>query len=617
MTTKMKQQLISAAWVLGTAILYSIVYLNFYDDFGGSLAAFSIVPVIVGAYQRGVRCGVVISIVMILVNTLLMNAVKPSDFRWDILLVHGGIPANLAQVVIAVMVGMHHDRKQLLMKILTEKNTALVEKGKKEKSLNESVRYIESILNTAPTGIFTVDQQQRIKSWNSMAEKITGLKEEEVLNKRCLDVWECPTCKKGCGLFSDKVEKPLFGRECEIVLPDRKLLITKNLNLLHDSEGNTIGGVEIFMDITQQRKQEKTILDSERSFKSIFENSSEGLHLISLESGKFISVNKAMSDIFGYSEKEFLDIKPQDISHPDDKDKQDKAFAVLRSGMKIENIEGRRLRKDGSVFWALISAAQIKWKGQRVIYGTIRDITALKEYQQKLKEKNREILDFTNAVTHDLKKPLATMKTINTLFGNEVVCKLDEDGKEAMVLFNDSIQYMQEMLQDLLSCAKLDAGAQALDYEEIDLEELINSVFRKLKLAASSKNVTLVNNVKQRPWIIDQKGITKVFMNLVGNAINYIGINNPDPKITIDYKKGKNDDLMIIVKDNGMGIPEGAQADIFQKFKRGDNVSGISGTGLGLSIVKGVVEAHGGRIWFESKEGEGTTFYFTLSNQKW
>ena len=101
-------------------------------------------------------------------------------------------------------------------------------------------------------------------------------------------------------------------------------------------------------------------------------------------------------------------------------------------------------------------------------------------------------------------------------------------------------------------------------------------------------------------------------MNLIGNAINYIG-DKPNPEIIISLSKQQgNNEYLFSVKDNGIGISEEAQSNIFEKFQRGTNISGISGTGLGLSIVKSIIEAHKGKIWLESKEGEGTTFNFTI-----
>ena len=99
-------------------------------------------------------------------------------------------------------------------------------------------------------------------------------------------------------------------------------------------------------------------------------------------------------------------------------------------------------------------------------------------------------------------------------------------------------------------------------------------------------------------------------MNLIGNSINYIGI-GPDRTIDIGAESAEGEKVYYI-RDNGIGIPEETQKTLFQKFKRGTNVSDINGTGLGLLIVKGIIEAHGGKIWAESMVGEGTTFYWTI-----
>jgi signal transduction histidine kinase len=174
-----------------------------------------------------------------------------------------------------------------------------------------------------------------------------------------------------------------------------------------------------------------------------------------------------------------------------------------------------------------------------------------------------------------------------------------------------SIDYMSVMLEDLLTVSRLDAGKKVITCEAIDLKEMVDSVLERLKLQASQKRIAIANNCTG--FIsADKKNIEKLFMNCIGNAINYIG-GNPDPRIFIG-SRFLSDSRMYecIINDNGTGISADIQEEIFQKFKRGKNVSGIQGTGLGLAIAKSVVEMHGGKIWLKSKEGEGTTLYFTL-----
>jgi signal transduction histidine kinase len=170
--------------------------------------------------------------------------------------------------------------------------------------------------------------------------------------------------------------------------------------------------------------------------------------------------------------------------------------------------------------------------------------------------------------------------------------------------------YMRDMLDDLLALARLEAGDRNFTIEEFDLHALALEVVGRLKYLIEEKNVTVVIEKELGAVKADKKEIAKVYMNLIGNAINYIG-EDPGKKIEagVNRSEGKN---IYFVRDSGIGIPEDTQKTLFQKFKRGSNVTGISGTGLGLSIVKGIIEAHGGKIWVESSVNRGTTFYFTI-----
>jgi signal transduction histidine kinase len=178
----------------------------------------------------------------------------------------------------------------------------------------------------------------------------------------------------------------------------------------------------------------------------------------------------------------------------------------------------------------------------------------------------------------------------------------------------EASHYMQEMLEDLLTCARLESGTQELTVEEIGFRDLADEVRGRLKFQIEEKKISVTLSEGDVTVMADWKQLTRVLMNLVGNAINYIG-SGPDKFVRIGWKQ-KNGATVFTVEDNGIGVPEKSQKDLFGKFKRGSNVAGVQGTGLGLSIVKGIVEAHGGKIWFESENGRGTTFYFTLAGKE-
>ena len=232
------------------------------------------------------------------------------------------------------------------------------------------------------------------------------------------------------------------------------------------------------------------------------------------------------------------------------------------------------------------------------------------ETQLKLEKKNREILEFTNSITHDLKKPLAVMKTVCSLVKNEACGKLNEEGMEAVGMGAEAISYMEDMLEDLLASAQLEAGVSKLMIEEFDLNALISEVATRFKYLIEEKKVKVSIHEALGRVKADRKNVGKVYMNLIGNALHYIG-QGPDKRIEVGVATIEGEKTYF-VRDNGIGIPEDSKATLFQKFKRGSNIGDVGGTGLGLSIVKGIVDAHGGRVWAESKVNEGSTFYFTL-----
>jgi PAS domain S-box-containing protein len=363
-------------------------------------------------------------------------------------------------------------------------------------------------------------------------------------------------------------------------------------------------------DISKRKKAEASLAESEKSFRSMFELTSDGVALINLETNRFIAVNHAMCSLFGYTENEFLKLTPEDIAPPEAKGIMYDAMKIVFDGGHISDNEGICLRKDGTKVNVIVCCRRLSWKGSQVIYVTFNDVTFLKDIQRRLENKNREILEFTNSVTHDLKKPLAVMKNVCSIIKSGACGTLNDDGKEAVGMGAESISYMQEMLEDLLACAQLEAGVRTLSIEDFDLHALALEVVARLKYHIEEKQVSITIDNGLGSIKADKKDMAKVYMNLIGNAINYIG-EGPAKKIVAGMEMVQGNKIYF-VRDSGIGIPEDTQKTLFQKFKRGSNVTGINGTGLGLSIVKGIIEAHGGKIWVESKVNEGTTFYFTF-----
>ncbi|MBN1308574.1 MAG: PAS domain S-box protein [Chitinispirillaceae bacterium] len=360
-------------------------------------------------------------------------------------------------------------------------------------------------------------------------------------------------------------------------------------------------------EIEERTKAENELRRSEASVRSIHRAAPVGIAVA--RNRTMLTVNRHICEITGYTEENLLG---RDIGLFFESDDEYRRVGTALDGTVVPKehaaVEAKFRRRDGKGIDVLLTSVMIEGTDQTVI--TITDITPQKDIQEQLRKKNLETLEFANAVTHDLRKPLTTMILVMDMAEKGAFGALNDDGVEAIGNGLKAAQYMQELLEDLIACAKLETGTQELTIETTGFKELSEAVLAGLKYQIEEKKIIVETASGDVTFNADKKQLTRALMNLVGNAVTYIG-SGPDRRIRIGWER-RNGAPVFFVEDNGMGIPRESQEHLFRKFKRGSNVRGISGTGLGLFIVKGIIEAHGGTVWFESEAGKGTTFRFTL-----
>jgi signal transduction histidine kinase len=218
----------------------------------------------------------------------------------------------------------------------------------------------------------------------------------------------------------------------------------------------------------------------------------------------------------------------------------------------------------------------------------------------------------TQAITHDLRKPLASLKAMISLLAKGSLGDLNDSQREAVDTASEANDYMMNLVGDLLEAARLETGRKLMELEQVLLPPLVERVRRRFKYQIEAAGIRFsVENLPESIWC-DEAALEKVFMNLIGNSISYIG--DGTKKITV---RGRMDHetLVIEVADTGLGIPETSLSRVFEKFHRGQNVLDTRGTGLGLGIVKAIVVAHGGEMEIESREAEGTRVSFSLPHK--
>lgn len=343
---------------------------------------------------------------------------------------------------------------------------------------------------------------------------------------------------------------------------------------------------------------------------AIFDNSSLGIVLTKF--GQIVEVNNAFCELLGYSNTELKALDVKTISVKDDYLESRQLMEQLDKGL-IDNfsMNKRYIKKNEDTIWAKTNVAAIRDNNGVLKYqvALVEDITedlklALERQSliANLEGKNKDLRDFAQVVSHDLKSPLRSMDTLI----NWLQEAYKEDDKERFDstyhLLLDKVSKMDSLIDGVLRYSSID-NAKALK-EPISINALLKDIVNMLHVPA----YVSIEYDKMPTIVGDVYRIQQLFQNLLTNALKSID----KPKGYVEIKAEEEDEQWLFsIKDNGKGISNSYKDKIFEMFQSIED-SQNGETGIGLSIVKKIVEFYQGKIWFESQIGEGTTFYFTL-----
>jgi len=234
----------------------------------------------------------------------------------------------------------------------------------------------------------------------------------------------------------------------------------------------------------------------------------------------------------------------------------------------------------------------------------------LEKINAELVSSNQELEKFAYVVSHDLQAPLRSIKMFAELLAQEYRDKLNSQADEYIDYITDSAERMQILIKDLLAYCR--AGKNEQTWISVDLKDVINNVLRDLE--ASIKESKAKIKIDRLPIVqANPREINQLFQNLISNGIKFRGKDTPCIEINAQSQQQQ---WLISVKDNGIGIEPQYQDKIFQIFQRLHSLEEYPGTGVGLAICQKIVERHGGSIWVESQPNRGSTFYFTLPQKE-
>ncbi|MCB0317534.1 MAG: PAS domain S-box protein [Bdellovibrionales bacterium] len=362
--------------------------------------------------------------------------------------------------------------------------------------------------------------------------------------------------------------------------------------------------------LEQAEQANITANEQRKAFQAVVNSSPNGLLGVSRD-GKIELANKTLEKMFGYTNEELIG-QSVEILIPMEFHHKHKGFVdgFFQSPDARPMGEGRDLlgqRKDQTTFPVEIGLQPLAGKNSLSVIAAITDITQRKKYEEDLKHSNEELERFAYVASHDLQEPLRMVGSFASILQEEYSGKFDENGQKYLDFMIDGAKRMQTLVQDLLAYSR--TSSREINQGKIDGNKLLEQVLKNLSVIIQESNAKISHDPLPN-FIGDESLLFLVFQNLISNAIKYM---SPDktPEIHINAVNNYNK-CTISIKDNGIGIPKEAYNRIFIIFQRLHGRQEYSGTGIGLAICKKIIERHGEKIWLESEEGRGTTFYFTL-----
>lgn len=366
--------------------------------------------------------------------------------------------------------------------------------------------------------------------------------------------------------------------------------------------------------ITQNRKLEHYALR--------VENAADINAMIDPVTMEVVEVNSAIKSVMGYTPNKLVGSSMLDYLHPDElHDIKNLIHHFIKQGEPVINFESRFRNSRHDYIW--LSVQMVNKHGY--LFTNARDVSANRHYIQEIvrakenAENERKAKEqFLANMSHEIRTPLNGIIGLTRLIRDS---ELNEDQTESVDLILHSSHSLLNIINDILDLSKIEAGKFTFDTTDFQLEKIVSGVIALLKNKADAKELTLSYHLDREipEWIVgDPHRLNQILMNLIGNAIKFTSKGSVEVRMSVEKGRSRNYLLKAEVIDTGIGIPQGKIESIFESFSQASETTShhYGGTGLGLTISKKLVELQGGRMWAESAEGKGSTFFFTLSVQE-
>ena len=474
----------------------------------------------------------------------------------------------------------------------------------------EELNRLSLVASANKSAIVFTDANAKIFWCNDAYLNITGFTKEDIMGKTPIEVGKTPTTEKDAlKKMADLFYKgESFNVEITHARKDGSYFWTRTKGQpVYDSEGKLLQYFAIIEDMTEEKEKEEQLillsLIAEKNINSV---------VICDNEGKIEWVNSSFVIMSGYSAEELRGKKPGILLQGEESNPETVTYLSdqIKKGQPF-SCEIINYSKTGRKYWVKIQGQALYNKFGEIskFFAIQEDITNRKTLEQEreelfasLKKSNNDLEQYAQIVSHDLKSPLRSINTLISWIKEENGEMLTDQAKNYFDLIEGKTEKMDHLIQGVLNYSKIDNTD--VTSENIDIDDIVNNIINIIDIP----DHIAISICKKLPTITaDKFRMQQLFQNLIGNAVNYI--DKPQGLVEINVEEHNNYNIFSI-KDNGSGIAPENHEKIFRTFE--SLVKNEKSTGLGLTIVKKIVDYYKGKIWIESKLGEGSVFYVLL-----
>jgi PAS domain S-box-containing protein len=474
---------------------------------------------------------------------------------------------------------------------------------------------LAAIVESADDAIYGSTLTGIITSWNAGAARMYGYGPEEIVG-RSATLLVPPDKRDEVPRILQQLQRGESLTHLETVRVRKdgtRIEISLSVSPIRNALGDVIGGSIIARDITERKKAERVLRESEERYRSLFNGVPVGLYRAT-PSGEILEANDAMIRMLGCPDRKTFLARGAANLYVDPQARVRWIESLSREGT-VSGFESQLRRYDGTTMWARSSARAVHDGAGRVAYfeGAVEDITGSKRAEEAVQRAgeadraNRAKNEFLSRMSHELRTPL------NAILGFAQLLELDHltpEQAESVGHILKGGQHLLELINEVLDIARIESGRMALSLEPVLVHELIQESLQLAGPLAAEAHVRLSvdgSGLPDKFINADRQRVKQVLLNLLSNAVKY---NRKGGTVTLSCEDVPGNRLRIKVADTGSGISEDGMKRLFTPFDRlGAERTHVQGTGLGLALSKNLVEAMGGTLGAESTVGKGSTFW--------